>query len=88
VILFADEMDSDNSWPDASKETYEGADMTKGAEGPSNTFMDAYSDALKDELKKTSLTKSFVRAEDPSSAGDKNKVSPVVSFFKPLCYHL
>jgi len=68
-----DEMDSDNSWPDASKETYEGADMTKGAEGPSNTFMDAYSDALKDELKKTSLTKSFVRAEDPSSAGDKNK---------------
>lgn len=58
-----DEMDSDNSWPDA----------TKGAEEPSNTFMDAYSDALKDELKKTSLTKSFVRAEDLSSAGDKNK---------------
>lgn len=58
-----DEMDSDSSWPDA----------TKGVEEPSNTFMDAYSDALKDELKKTSLTKSFVRAEDLSSAGDKNK---------------
>lgn len=58
-----DEMDSDSSWPDA----------TKGVEEPSNTFKDAYSDALKDELKKTSLTKSFVRAEDLSSAGDKNK---------------
>lgn len=69
-----DEMDSDNGWPDdASKEIYEGVDITKEAEGPSNTFMEAYSDALKDELKKTSLTKSFVRAEDPSSAGDKNK---------------
>lgn len=71
LVLFADEMDSDNSWPDA----------TKGAEEPSNTFMDAYSDALKDELKKTSLTKNFVRAEDLSSAGDKNKVPPVVSSF-------
>jgi len=56
LVLFADEMDSDNSWPDA----------TKGAEEPSNTFMDAYLDALKDELKKTSLTKSFVRVEDLS----------------------
>ncbi|KAH9297503.1 hypothetical protein KI387_029185, partial [Taxus chinensis] len=69
-----DETESDSSGSVGLPETDERVSMTTDTEGPSDNFMNEYSDVLKEQLNNTTLAKSFIRTEDSSPVGDKNKV--------------
>ncbi|XP_057826118.2 protein ecdysoneless homolog isoform X2 [Cryptomeria japonica] len=73
-----DENESDTCESIGLEETDEQVSMTKDNDGPSDTFMNEYSDMLKEQLNDTTLAKSFVRPEDLAKLGDKNKVNMLI----------
>ncbi|KAL5699687.1 hypothetical protein ACHQM5_030556 [Ranunculus cassubicifolius] len=68
-----DGLSSDMDYADDSEYESDPSEEDKGIGG--DTFMDSYSDALNEQLKSTTLKKSFVRADEQSS----NKKTKVVS---------
>uniref|UniRef100_A0A0C9RYR4 TSA: Wollemia nobilis Ref_Wollemi_Transcript_2485_883 transcribed RNA sequence n=1 Tax=Wollemia nobilis TaxID=56998 RepID=A0A0C9RYR4_9CONI len=70
------DMDCDGTEIDSSEavENGEEVNMTKETEGPTDAFMEEYSNALNKQLKNSTLTKSFVHTENPSTSEDTNKL--------------
>jgi hypothetical protein len=62
-LFFSDESEDESDIMEASEDNVDGED----------TFMNTYSDALNEELKNTTLKKSFVRTDDQLSK--KNEVA-------------
>jgi hypothetical protein len=62
-LFFSDESEDESNIMEASEDNVDGED----------TFMNTYSDALNEELKNTTLKKSFVRTDDQLSK--KNEVA-------------
>ena len=62
-LFFSDESEAESDIMEASEDNVDGED----------TFMNTYSDALNEELKNTTLKKSFVRTDDQLSK--KNEVA-------------
>lgn len=56
---------------DDSEDGIDGAELSEDIEDGEDTFMHSYSDALNEELKSTTLEKSFVRANEQAPKKDE-----------------
>ena len=74
MIIFADEFEdeSDTAEPSEDKEDRE------------DSFLHSYSDAMNEELKTTSLTKSFVRANEQAPKKDEVRFCPARMWWNNL----